>query len=63
MTSFAALAAEEDWSREEWEDELYTTLSHELTHHVERLAGDRSLEYRDMEELAAFQSDWTDGEE
>ena len=59
--SFAAVLADEP--REVWVEELRTTLRHELTHHVERLAGDRSLEYRDMEELAAFQSDWTDGEE
>ena len=59
--SFAAVLAEEP--REVWVEELRTTLRHELTHHVEGLAGDRSLEYRDMEELAAFQSDWTDGEE
>jgi len=59
--SFAAVLADEP--REVWVEELRTTLRHELTHHVEGLAGDRSLEYRDMEELAAFQSDWTDGEE
>lgn len=59
--SFAAVLADE--SREVWVEELRTTLRHELTHHVEGLAGDRSLEYRDMEELAAFQSDWTDGKE
>ena len=33
--SFAALAEREDWGQETWEDELYTTLSHELTHHME----------------------------
>lgn len=59
--SFAAVLADEP--REVWVEELRTTLRHELTHHVEGLAGDRSLEYRDMEELAAFQSDWTDGKE
>ena len=59
--SFAAVLADEP--RGVWVEELRTTLRHELTHHVEGLAGDRSLEYRDMEELAAFQSDWTDGKE
>ena len=59
--SFAAVLADEP--REVWVEELRTTLRHELTHHVEGLAGDRSLEYRDLEELAAFQSDWTDGKE
>ena len=33
--------------REVWVEELRTTLRHELTHHVEGLAGDRSLEYKD----------------
>ena len=55
--SFAALAAEEGWSQEEWEDELYTTLSHELTHHVEGRAGERGLEIKDAEELARWQAE------
>lgn len=33
--------------REVWAEELRTTLRHELTHHVEGLAGDRRLEYLD----------------
>ena len=45
--SFAALARQEDWTQEDWEDELYTTLSHEFTHHIEGLAGERGLEIRD----------------
>lgn len=49
--SFAALAREENWSQEDWEDELYTTLAHELTHHVEGLAGERGLEIKDEEEI------------
>ena len=44
--SFAALAQQEDWTEEDWEDELYTTLAHEFTHHVEGLAGERGLETR-----------------
>ena len=56
--SFAALAQEEDWSVEDWEDELYTTLAHELTHHVEGLAGERGLEIKDAEELARWQAEW-----
>ena len=54
--SFAALAQEEKWSEEDWEDELYTTLAHELTHHVEGLAGERGLEIKDAEELARWQA-------
>ena len=44
--SFAALAGQEDWTEEDWEDELYTTLAHEFTHHIEGRAGERGLERR-----------------
>ena len=54
--SFAALALQEDWTREDWEDELYTTLSHEFTHHIEGLAGERGLEIRDELEMEQFRS-------
>ena len=50
--SFAALLADEP--RSVWEDELRVTLRHELTHHVEGLAGDRSLEYKDSAQMDAF---------
>ena len=40
--SFAAVLSDE--SRQVWEEELRFTLRHELTHHVEGLAGERSLE-------------------
>ena len=52
--SFAALAEQEDWTHEDWEDELYTTLSHEFTHHVEGLAGERGLEIKDELELEQY---------
>ena len=52
--SFAALAQQEDWTHEDWEDELYTTLSHEFTHHVEGLAGERGLEIKDELELEQY---------
>lgn len=60
--SFSALLFDEP--REVWVEELRTTLRHELTHHVEGLAGERSLEYKDSAQLAAFRAgeDWT-GEE
>ena len=45
--SFAALAEEEDWTRRTWEEELYETLAHEFTHHIEGLAGERGLEIKD----------------
>lgn len=58
--SFVALLSEEDESV--WEDELRITLRHELTHHVEGLAGERSLEYKDSAQLEAFRAgeDWTE---
>ena len=52
--SFAALAQQEDWTEEDWEDELYTTLAHEFTHHVEGLAGERGPEIKDELELEQY---------
>lgn len=52
--SFAALAQQENWSEEDWEDELYTTLAHEFTHHIEGLAGERGLEIKDELELEQY---------
>ena len=56
--SFAALAAREDWDRETWEDELYTTLSHELTHHMEGRGGLHALDDRDAEELEKYRREY-----
>lgn len=56
--SFAALAREEDWDEETWLDELYVTLSHELTHHMENRAGLHALDDRDEEELAAWRAEF-----
>lgn len=50
--SFAAVLYDEP--REAWVDELRVTLRHELTHHVEGLAGERGLERWDEEELEWF---------
>ena len=55
--SFAALARLEDWTEEDWEDELYTTLSHEFTHHIEGLAGERGLEIRDELEMEQYRAE------
>lgn len=52
--SFVALAKLEEWTAEDWEEELYTTLAHELTHHVEGLAGVRDLEVKDEEQIAGL---------
>lgn len=54
--SFAALARLEDWTQEDWEEELYATLSHEFTHHLEGLAGERGLERKDEEFMEQFRS-------
>ncbi len=56
--SFAALLA--DQPRQVWVEELRDTLRHELTHHVEGLAGERSLERKDEAQLAAYRNgeDW-----
>lgn len=50
--SFAALAAEDpsfDWEAETWE-----TLTHELRHHVESLAGEDLLVQDDVEQARLF---------
>ena len=52
--SFAALAEKEDWTLEDWREELRQTLSHELTHHMEGRSGLHALEDRDEEEKAAW---------
>lgn len=56
--SFVALLADEP--RQVWEEELRFTLRHELTHHVEGLAGERSLERKDSQQMEAFRcgADW-----
>ena len=61
--SFAALAEKEGWGQDTWEDELWTTLSHELTHHMENLSGLHALDDRDAEELEQWRSEFfPDGE-
>ena len=40
-------------------DELYTTLSHEFTHHVEGLAGERGLEIKDELEMEEYRREQT----
>ena len=55
--SFLALAQQERWTREDWEDELYDTLAHEFTHHIEGLAGERGLEIRDELEMEQYRAE------
>jgi len=58
--SFEALLFDEPESV--WEEELRITLRHELTHHVEGLAGERSLEHKDSAQLESLRCgrDWTE---
>lgn len=56
--SFAALAEKEDWDEGRWRSELWTTFSHELTHHIESLGGLHGLDDRDAAELAGFREEY-----
>lgn len=56
--SFAALAEQEEWDDTIWREELRTTLSHELTHHMERRSGLHALDDRDAEELALWRAEF-----
>lgn len=56
--SFAALYADEP--RAVWEEELFTTLRHEFTHHVEGLAGERSLDKKDEAYLLEYREEQND---
>ena len=52
--SFAALLADED--EETWKDEIFATVAHEFTHHVEGLAGERGLEVKDEAFLEEYRA-------
>ena len=56
--AFAALAEKEDWDRSTWEAELRTTLSHELTHHMELRSGLQALGDRDGAELEELRGEY-----
>ena len=47
--SFAALLEEED--EEVWKDEIFATVAHEFTHHLEETAGLHALDDKDLEFL------------
>ena len=47
--SFAALLADED--EETWKDEIFATVAHEFTHHMEDFAGLHALDDKDAEFL------------
>ena len=52
--SFLASARNEDWSEETWREELYTTLAHEFTQHVESLANAHRLDDQDEEDMLRY---------
>ena len=52
--SIASLAEREEWDADVWRQELWITLSHELTHHMEYRSGLHALEDRDAQELAQW---------
>lgn len=60
--SFAALAEKEDWTEEDWAEELRQTLSHELTHHMEDRGGLHALDDKDAEQLAAWRAEYGENE-
>ena len=47
--SFAALLEEDD--EEGWKDEIFATVAHEFTHHLEETAGLHALDDKDLEFL------------
>ena len=61
--SFAALAEREDWAQATWEEELRTTLSHELTHHMEGRGGLHALDDRDAAELEQWRAEYAGDDE
>ncbi len=59
--SFARVAAGDPGF--DWEDEIWETLTHELRHHVESLAGDASLIGEDIRRAEEFEAKEFEAEE
>ena len=59
--SFAALLPEED--EEGWKDELFATVAHEFTHHMEETAGLHALDDKDAEFLRQAREIYGDTEQ
>ena len=59
--SFLASARREHWDEKTWKEELYTTLAHELTHHVEHLANAHGLDDKDEEQLLQLMQEYAEG--
>ncbi len=58
--SFAALLVEED--EEVWKDEIFATVAHEFTHHMEETAGLHHLDDKDQAFLEEAEAYYRDGE-
>ena len=58
--SFAALMADEDEAA--WKDEIFTTVAHEFTHHMEDTAGLHALDDKDAEFLRQAWEAYGEGE-
>jgi len=43
-----------DYYEEEWQEEIFATVAHEFTHHMEDTAGLHALDDKDEAELEAF---------
>lgn len=56
--SFLATARSEEWDEETWRDELYTTLAHEFTHHMESLANEHGLDDKDEADMLRYLEDY-----
>ncbi len=56
--SFAALLEEED--EEVWKDEIFATVAHEFTHHLEEDAGLHNLDDKDLEFLREALAEYED---
>ena len=58
--SFAALLADED--EDTWLDEVFATIDHEFTHHMEDTAGLHALDDKDAEFLRQARETYGEGE-
>ena len=57
--SFAALLSEED--EEVWKDEIFITVAHEFTHHMEQAAGLHALDDKDLAFLRQAMEEYEHG--
>ena len=57
--SFAALLDEE--TEKGWKDEIFATVAHEFTHHLEETAGLHALDDKDLEFLREALAEYEDG--